>query len=79
MRSPPTWGIKQRRLVFDNDVSGKPFPPSGVRQYKNNTGNAYVRSLVGDAVGGNWFSENVAIVCKVTGTRRTRKGEGQTA
>ena len=79
MRSPPTWDIKQRRLVVDNDVSGQPVPPSGFRQYKNNTGNAYVRSHVGDGVGGNWFSENVALANKVIGAWRTRKGEGVTA
>ena len=76
MRSPPTWAIKQRILVVDNDVS---FPPSSVRQSKNNTGNAYVRSHVGDYVGGNWFSENVALANRIIGAWKTQKGERGTA
>jgi len=47
VRSSHTWDIKQSKLVVDKDV----LPPtSSVRRSKNNPGNAYVRSHVGDCV-----------------------------
>jgi len=76
VRSSPTWDIKQRKFVVDKDV----LPPtSSVRRSKNNTGNVYVRSHVGDCVVGNWFSENVALANTVIGVWKTRKGERGTA
>jgi hypothetical protein len=40
---------------------------SRVKQSKKNAGNTYVRSYAGNGVGGDWFSENVPLVSRVSG------------
>jgi hypothetical protein len=37
-------------------------------QTGNNAGNTYVRSYIGNGVGGDWFSENVTLSNRISGT-----------
>jgi hypothetical protein len=75
MRYSLFFDVTQRRLIV-TDVSGQPSAPfSSAKQSKENAGNTYVHSYIGNGMSGDWFSKNTTLANRVDGACRTWKGE----